>query len=485
MTRSHEPRVAAVIPALDEADSIAGVVQGLRRQEALAGGGIIVVDNGSTDGTGEAARGAGARVVREERRGYGRACLTGVLAADAEIVILLDADAADDPDDLPRVLGPVLSGEADLVVGSRKLGGREPGSMTWQQRFGNGLAAFLMRRIYGMHVTDMGPFRAIRRDKLLALEMAEMTYGWPVEMMVKSSRAGYRYREVPVRYRRRGAGVSKVGGTIRDSLRVGHRIILTTLRYARWTPGEHEPEARASGSEREAFYVIAKAPRPGFAKTRLGESIGHEEAVTLYRAFLRDLAARFSGSTHEPGWYVTPPDALPEMRPLIGAPRTVLFQGEGDLTDRQRDLFRLAAERGEERVVLAGADSPTLDAGIVDEAFRRLGDHDLVLGATQDGGYYLIGMRDPGGVLSRSVLDGVQMSTGSELDSLVEQARGSGLSVGWVQTLFDVDVVDDLQSLRQVSDRPDLANTRATLESLGLMQESGAAIGDNTRDKSG
>jgi rSAM/selenodomain-associated transferase 1 len=472
-----------VIPALDEADSIAGVVEGLRRQETLAGGEIVVVDNGSTDGTGDAARKAGARVVREERRGYGRACLSGVLAADAEIVVLLDADAADDPDDLPRVLEPILSGEADLVVGSRKLGGIEPGSMTWQQRFGNGLAAFLMRRIYGMRVTDMGPFRAIRRDRLLALEMAEMTYGWPVEMMVKSSRAGYRYREVPVRYRRRGAGVSKVGGTIRDSLRVGYRIILTTLRHARWTPGE--PKARSRGSEREAFYVIAKAPRPGFAKTRLGESIGHEEAVALYGAFLRDLAARFSGSAYEPGWYVTPPDALPEMRPLIGSPRTVLFQGEGDLTERQAELFRLAAERGEERVVLAGADSPTLDAGIVSEAFRRLGDHDLVLGATQDGGYYLIGMRDLGSMLSRGVLDGVRMSTGSELESLVEQARGSGLSVGWVDTLFDVDVTEDLRLLRDVADRPDLANTRAALESLGLTRESGAAIGEDARDQSG
>lgn len=232
------PRVSAVIPALDEAGSIARVVEALRGQELLTSGEIVVVDNGSTDGTGEAARRAGARVVREERRGYGRACLTGVLATEAEVVVLLDADDADDPDDLPRILGPILCGEADLVVGSRALGEREPGSMTWQQVFGNGLAALLMRNIYGMAVTDMGPFRAIRREKLLSLRMQEMTYGWPVEMMVKAARAGYRYHEVPVRYRRREAGTSKVGGTISSSLRVGWRIILTTLRYARWTPRE-------------------------------------------------------------------------------------------------------------------------------------------------------------------------------------------------------------------------------------------------------
>ena len=230
------PRIAAVIPALDEAPSIARVVEGLRGQALLASGEIIVVDNGSTDGTGEIARGAGARVVREGRRGYGYACLAGVLAArDAEVVVLLDGDAADDPDDLPRVMEPLLENEADLVVGSRALGSRARGSMTWQQIFGNHLAAFLMRYLYGVRVSDVGPFRTIRREDLLALEMREMTYGWPSEMIVKAARAGYRYREVPVRYHRR-LGVSKVGDTLVGSLKVGWRIISTILRYSRWTP---------------------------------------------------------------------------------------------------------------------------------------------------------------------------------------------------------------------------------------------------------
>ena len=230
------PRIAAVIPALDEAQSIARVVEGLRAQVLLASGEIIVVDNGSTDGTGEIARRAGSRVVCEERRGYGYACLAGVLAADdAEVIVLLDGDAADDPDDLPRVLEPLLAGEADLVVGSRALGSRARGSMTWQQVFGNHLAAFLMRSLYGVRVSDVGPFRTIRRDHLLALEMREMTYGWPSEMIVKSARAGYQYREVPVSYHRR-LGVSKVGDTLVGSLKVGWRIISTVLRYSRWTP---------------------------------------------------------------------------------------------------------------------------------------------------------------------------------------------------------------------------------------------------------
>ena len=151
------------------------------------------------------------------------------------MIVLLDGDAADDPDDLPRVLEPLLRGEADLVVGSRTLGSRARGSMTWQQIFGNHLAAFLMRAIYGVRVSDVGPFRAIRRDDLLALEMREMTYGWPSEMIAKSARAGYRYREVPVRYHRR-LGASKVGDTLVGSLKVGWRIISTILRYSRWKP---------------------------------------------------------------------------------------------------------------------------------------------------------------------------------------------------------------------------------------------------------
>jgi glycosyltransferase involved in cell wall biosynthesis len=230
------PRITAIIPALNEAPSIAGVVESLREQGAIRLDDIIVVDNGSTDGTGEQARRAGATVVREERRGYGYACRAGVLAAkDAGVIVLLDGDAADDPQDLPRVLEPLLRNKADLVVGSRARGTRERGSMTPQQVLGNRLAAFLMSRLYGVEVSDLGPFRTIRRRYLLALEMREMGYGWSVEMMVKAARAGYRYREVPVRYHRR-IGVSKVGGTLKGSLKAGWSIISTTLRYSRWTP---------------------------------------------------------------------------------------------------------------------------------------------------------------------------------------------------------------------------------------------------------
>lgn len=226
--------VAAVVPALNEAQAIARVVDGLRAQPLIDR--VIVVDNGSTDGTGAIAEAAGAEVVVEPRRGYGRACRAGVRAANgAEVVVLLDGDAADDPDDLPRVLGPVLRGEADLVVGSRSREARERGAMTPQQVLGNRVAARLMRALHGTPVTDLGPFRAIRRDHLLALGMSEMTYGWSVEMVVKSRRAGLRYLEVPVSYRRR-IGTSKVGGTLRGTIGAGVFITRAILRHSRWRP---------------------------------------------------------------------------------------------------------------------------------------------------------------------------------------------------------------------------------------------------------
>ena len=241
-TERHGPRVTAVIPALNEAPAIGKTVAGLRALAASvpdsAPDRIIVVDNGSTDDTAGRARDAGAEVVREERRGYGQACLAGVLAAgDDDIILLLDGDAADEPSDIPRVLAPLLADEADLVVGSRTLGSREPGAMTPQQVVGNALVARLLWWRYRVRVTDLGPLRAIRRADLLALDPHELTYGWSVEMAMKSLRAGYRYREVPVAYHRR-IGVSKVGGTVRGSVRAGWSILATVARHSRWAgPG--------------------------------------------------------------------------------------------------------------------------------------------------------------------------------------------------------------------------------------------------------
>jgi len=238
-------RIVAVLPALNEAASIGMVVSRLLRQSAVPVSAVIVVDNGSTDGTGDLARAHGATVVREEHRGYGSACYAGLMAAaNADVIVLLDADAADDLNDLARILEPIVWNEADLVVGSRALGSTEPGAMTWQQVAGNRLTCALIQRIYHRSVTDLGPFRAIRRRDLLRLNMSEMTYGWSTEMVVKVARAGYRYREVPVRYHRR-IGDSKVGGTFWGSLRAGRSMLLTTLLYARWSPSAANADTHA------------------------------------------------------------------------------------------------------------------------------------------------------------------------------------------------------------------------------------------------
>jgi glycosyltransferase A (GT-A) superfamily protein (DUF2064 family) len=224
------------------------------------------------------------------------------------------------------------------------------------------------------------------------------------------------------------------------------------------------------------LYVAARAPRPGFAKTRLGKAIGHEQANALYAAFVQDLAARLADLPFPVGWFVTPEDAWDELAglvyprgqhgPLPGpVPGPVLIQGPGDWAARQQALFAGAAERGEPRTILIASDSPHVTLDPILEAFSLLEKHDLVLGPVDDGGYYLVGMRG-----SWPVLGGVRMSTGTVLDEIVGRARSLGLSVGLVAPTFDIDEAGDLARLAAVcTDRDDLPATRAALERLGLL----------------
>lgn len=222
--------VTAIIPALNEASTIADVVSAIPRSSVNQ---VIVVDNGSTDETANVAHAAGARVVHEPQRGYGFACHAGALAAaDADVLVFLDGDGADDPREIPLLTDLILTGQADLTIGSRVRGEHESGALLPHARFGNWLAASLMRRLYGLHVTDLGPFRAVRRPVLEALDMQEMTYGWPTEMMVKAARRGYRVLEVPVSYRKRAGGKSKISGTLRGTILAAYYILGTTVWYA-------------------------------------------------------------------------------------------------------------------------------------------------------------------------------------------------------------------------------------------------------------
>jgi glycosyltransferase involved in cell wall biosynthesis len=222
-------RIVTIIPALDEEAAIGSVVRAISRELVHE---VIVVDNGSRDGTTAVAQAAGATVIQEPQRGYGAACLAGALAAhQADILVFLDGDGSDDPAEMARVLQPILAGQADLVLGSRTAGQGDQRGLTPQQRIGNWVVTNLVRLLYGVALTDIGPFRAITARAFSALGMAHKTYGWPVEMVVKAAKKGYHIVEVPVSCHQR-LGRSKVAGTLTGSLLAGYHLLVTTLRYA-------------------------------------------------------------------------------------------------------------------------------------------------------------------------------------------------------------------------------------------------------------
>jgi glycosyltransferase involved in cell wall biosynthesis len=233
MPRMNDPAtgrdaISVVIPTFNEADAIAGVIGELPRDIVRE---VIVADGGSTDGTQEAARAAGA-VVLDAGRGYGRACLAGAEAAAGSVVVFLDGDGADRGDLLGLIAEPVLAGTHDFVLASRTRGPRDPGAMLWHQVLAGRLAGWGIGALYGVRYSDMCAFRAIGRDSLRRLNMREMTYGWNIEMQMKAARAGLRIVEVPLPYRCRVGGQSKVAGSLHGTLRAGGKIISTFIRVA-------------------------------------------------------------------------------------------------------------------------------------------------------------------------------------------------------------------------------------------------------------
>ena len=229
----EDSRLAVIIPALDEEDSIGRVIDAIPADLHAE---VIVVDNGSTDRTAQIAADRGARVVSQPERGYGAACLAGLAALrEADVVAFLDADFSDDPALLPELVGPIREGRADFVVGSRMLGEREPGALPPHSRFGNWLAGLILTHLYRQPATDLGPFRAIRRSALERLQMRDRGYGWTIEMQAKAARLRLPTVEVPVTYRKR-IGRSKITGSLVPSIKAGVVILSTAFRLLRWRP---------------------------------------------------------------------------------------------------------------------------------------------------------------------------------------------------------------------------------------------------------
>ena len=227
------PTIRVIIPALNEQDAIGKVISDLPKSMIKE---VIVVDNGSRDNTLEVASEANATVLKAAKKGYGSACLHGIeyvnqLVETTDILVFMDADYSDFPDQLTEVVHPILKDGYDLVIGSRNLGKKEKGSMTIPQIFGNWLATRLLKLIYGANFTDLGPFRAIKMKSLNAIDMKDVDYGWTVEMQLKAVKNNLKYTEVAVNYRNR-IGVSKISGTLKGTVLAGYKIIWTILKYA-------------------------------------------------------------------------------------------------------------------------------------------------------------------------------------------------------------------------------------------------------------
>lgn len=224
--------IKVIIPAFNEENGIGEVIREIPKNLISE---IIVINNASTDNTEQIAIKAGAIVLREPVPGYGKACLKGIeylkqTQPVPDVVVFLDADHSDYPEEIPALLKPITQGKADLVIGSRALGIKEDGSMTPQQIFGNWLATRLLKLFYGVRFTDLGPFRAIRFSKLIELEMQDKTYGWTVEMQLKAAKKGFQCVEVPVRHRKR-IGFSKISGTVKGTIMAGYKILATIFKY--------------------------------------------------------------------------------------------------------------------------------------------------------------------------------------------------------------------------------------------------------------
>jgi glycosyltransferase A (GT-A) superfamily protein (DUF2064 family) len=411
-----------VVPAWNEAAAIGGVVGGLLEAGACC---VYVVDAGSEDGTAAAAAGAGATVVEEPRRGYGRACLTGVEAARGhDLLTFLDGDGSCDPRDLPRLAES--AGEADLVLGRRL--SAAPGSLPWHARLGNCLVAALLHYRTGRPVHDLPPFKLVRADALSGLPLRDDRYGWTAELVGSAlAHPALRVVEVPVGFLPRLGGVSKVSGRLGPSLRAGRAMV---------------GRGWSATSPPGALVLMAKAPRSGHSKTRLESELGAEAAAGFWTACLRDSSTRLAAVARDAGLHalaMTPSaDDAMAVRELTRLP--CLVQRKPGLGEALLQVSELAGPF----TIAVSADTPTLPAARLLEAVAAVRAGRAVLGPGTDGGYYLVGL--PRGVPRRRRRRAfLELPMGGE--GVFEHARESLQPVHVLQAWPDVDTAAELERL--------------------------------------
>jgi hypothetical protein len=424
--------IAVIVPAYNEGLSIRLALEGIPDWVDQ----IVVADNASTDDTAEIARASGATVVFEPEPGYGAACLRAITALESpDIVVFMDADCSDNPAEMGLLVDPILADRADLVIGSRVTGHCEARALTPQQRIGNRLACGLIRLLYSVRYTDLGPFRAVRYSTLIELEMRDRNYGWTAEMQIKAARHRARIMEVPVSYRKR-IGRSKISGTLAGALRAGTKILYTIVREA------FRPQNRCStGAER--LILFTRYPEPGKTKTRLIPVLGEGGAADLQRLMtVRTVETARQASDRGRLEVQVHFDGGPKdgMHTWLAPDLVYRPQSEGDLGDRMQQAFESAFSEDCRRAVIIGTDCPDLCAHDIRQAFASLRSVDVVLGPASDGGYYLIGLRGPAPELFRAIPWGTE----NVLEETLRRARDARLTTRLLRRLDDVDRPEDL-----------------------------------------
>jgi glycosyltransferase A (GT-A) superfamily protein (DUF2064 family) len=451
--------VAAVVPVIDEHEAISDIIVGLKAAGACC---VMVVDGGSRDGTRESAAAAGAIVIDEPRRGYGRACLTGAErtlqpGADGhghDVVAFLDGDGSCDPADLPTLVGALAN--ADVVLGRRPARLVEEGAMPWHARLGNVLVGRIISGRSGRRVGDLPPFKVLRRGTLERLTLDDAGYGWTVQLVARSLiEPSVRVIEVPVAFRARRGGVSKVSGSWKSSIRAGGGMVAVAIQETRSKP---------------VVGLMAKAPGIGHAKTRLAADLGEEHTAALWTACLADVAAAvYAGSRHARAHAIVMLSKANDLEPvtrIIGRGWTPIVQDRPGLAAALIEVFLAAFDRGADRAIAVAADVPTLPPTRIRDALAVLNGQvgSAVIGPSSDGGYHLVGLRFsaaprwlPGWLRQRiraqlarrldSVFKGVEMGGASAHEATARALRRAGWRVTTVSSWPDIDTLADLRLL--------------------------------------